>query len=80
MYKQGRLEGPYKVYYEEGGIREEVNFVNNVREGVGITYHLNGKIEIKADFKEGRMLSYEQFDENGSPKKTLNCGEAIRID
>jgi antitoxin component YwqK of YwqJK toxin-antitoxin module len=54
--------------------------VNNVREGVGITYHLNGKIEIKADFKEGRMRSYEQFDENGSPKQTLKCDKAIMID
>ena len=39
----------------------------------------NGKIEIKADFKEGRMLSCEQFDENGSPKKTIQCGDALRI-
>lgn len=28
----------------------------------------------------GAMLLCEQFDKNGSPKQTLNCGEAIRLD
>ena len=47
---------------------------------LGISYHPNGKIEVKADFKEGRMLSCEQFDENGAPKKTIQCSEALRLD
>jgi len=26
------------------------------------------------------MLSCEQFDENGNPKKTIQCGDALRIE
>ncbi|MEI6128035.1 MAG: hypothetical protein WCQ99_15920, partial [Pseudomonadota bacterium] len=71
--------GPYKVYYEGGEIREEAVFKNNVREGTCTTYYEEGEVEVQAEFKEGRIISYREYDEKGKLKKPANISDAIRL-
>lgn len=59
-YKNGKLDGPHKAYYENGELRSEGN-------GVGIykEYYNNGRLKEEVD-ENG---SYKRYDKDGKLKE-----------
>ena len=53
--EQGRRQGLWKFYYQhKGGIREEMNFLNNLPSGQDTKYFRGGKAYIEANYLAGR--------------------------
>lgn len=49
-YKNGKLDGIRKVFYETGNLKEVGKYVNGKRNGVWKTYYENGKIKSKGKY------------------------------
>ncbi|MCX7727783.1 MAG: hypothetical protein N2053_13165, partial [Chitinispirillaceae bacterium] len=43
FYKKGKLNGPDKSWYENGTLKSEASYVDDVPQGTSIIYHPNGK-------------------------------------
>ena len=51
-YFKDKLHGPYKIYYENGDLREQSNFENGVKVGESKTWN-NGKLESHCIWENG---------------------------
>ncbi|MGL5657313.1 MAG: toxin-antitoxin system YwqK family antitoxin [Fusobacteriaceae bacterium] len=56
-YKNGKLDGPHKSYYESGELRSEGNGLGKYKE-----YYSNGKLKEEID-ENG---SYKRYDKSGN--------------
>lgn len=84
------MSGEWKYYYENGQLKESVNFKNNVEDGNFTEYHENGKIKTEGTYvpvsfgieveglEDGEL---RQYDENGElvMKKQCNSGRCETI-
>ena len=64
----GKKEGLWVKYYENGAVKEEKNYVNGVREGEYKCYYPNGNMEKKKHYKmeifmEFMKLSFQTVQE-----------------
>lgn len=64
-YSFGKLNGPYKIYYPSGKVKEEGVYKNGQREGVYKTFHENGQVFRNEYHKNGSMVSVKIYDELG---------------
>ena len=55
-FKNGKLNGVSKMYYEDGKIMMKMNFKNDELEGESIIYDENGKILDKQLYKNGEEV------------------------
>ncbi len=55
FYKDGKLEGKQKIYYNDGKIYDEKIFVNGVENGLWVKYHHNGQVALKCQVKDGKF-------------------------
>ena len=53
IFKNGKRNGVYKSYYEDGTILLESMYINGVQEGFEKCYYNNGKIKEENNFKNG---------------------------
>jgi len=53
-YKNGKLEGDQKIYFNDGKIAEETTYKNGLREGVYKIYLQSGTIVEESTFKENQ--------------------------
>ena len=44
-----------KTYYESGALKDEVNFKNDKKEGLGKTYYENGNLQTEISYKNGKL-------------------------
>ncbi len=50
----GRRQGVWKYYYANGDIREEINYVNNLQEGLNTKYFPGKKMQVEGNYLGGR--------------------------
>lgn len=54
FYKIGKLEGVRKVFYKDGTIAEETNYINGIKEGISKTYSEKGQLLESHIYKKGQ--------------------------
>jgi antitoxin component YwqK of YwqJK toxin-antitoxin module len=72
------LDGPYKSYFESGGLKSEGQFVNNKSTGIWKYYYSNGRLRMQGQIGNGKNVGqWDYFYENGSKKMSgkLNQGK-----
>lgn len=50
-----KIQGLYKVWYENGQIAEEIYFIDHLENGKATFYHSNGQLAMTGEYIEGRM-------------------------
>ena len=63
--KNGVKDGLEKGYYENGQINIETPYLNGRRNGTAKRYRENGTIDRETIYKDGIIISYKMFYENG---------------
>ena len=61
---QGRLEGTFRRWYEDGTLIEEIQLANGKPEGVSRAYYPSVFLRAEARLHEGELLSH-QFWKDG---------------
>ena len=57
-YKNGKLSGIIKKWYEDGTLKEESNLDENCqKDGVCRGWYKSGKLKYECNFKEGKCVS-----------------------
>jgi len=66
-YKDGKKEGYWESFHDNGQLSEKGNYNNGLRVGVWESYHDNGKLWVRGKYtKDGtRDASWEYFDKDG---------------
>jgi hypothetical protein len=65
-FKEGKLEGIFKVYYDSGSLRKVGFYKNGKREGPFKTYYENGKVVIDEFFMNGKQEGpFRTYYKNG---------------
>ena len=49
-------DGKHIVYYQNGNVKAQGNYVNNIREGEWLFYYENGSIALKKSFSIGEQV------------------------
>ena len=63
------LDGPYKSYFEKGGLKSEGQFVNNKSTGIWKYHYQNGRLRMKGQVGNGKNVGqWDYYYENGSMK------------
>jgi len=71
-FKEGKKEGLFTIYYENGMLHSKEYFKNGERNGSIEHYNSNGKLLRRGSFKNGVLHGFwEDFDGNGT---LLNVG------
>ena len=52
-FKNGKRDGPWVLYYDNGGFLEKGTYKNGGYDGPWVKYHDNGQLNWKGDFKNG---------------------------
>ena len=55
-YKEGKKEGEYSWYYENGQLNWKMNFKDGKREGAYFRYDRNGQLVEKRNYKDGKFI------------------------
>ncbi|MFT3751398.1 MAG: TonB family protein [Paludibacter sp.] len=63
--KWNSKEGKFKMWYENGKIRREIDYYNNLLDGNLITYWENGKLKRRDIFKKGKLAEGKCYTEEG---------------
>ena len=53
-FRNGKMDGPYVRYYENGRIGLKVTFKNGKEDGPWVSYHENGRLGSKGIHKNGK--------------------------
>ena len=65
-FKDGKAEGPYVPYHDNGELSSKGAYKNGERDGPWGTYHISGKLMIKETLKNGeREGPWEYYFVNG---------------
>jgi antitoxin component YwqK of YwqJK toxin-antitoxin module len=65
-FKDGKLDGSFKVYFDSGRLRKEGAYKNGKREGPFKTYHENGQLVLEESYKNGKLDgSFKTYYGNG---------------
>lgn len=81
-YKDGKLDGLYKSYYENGNLKREENYKDGELDGIAKWYHENGNIGEEKNYKNGKLDGgWKIYYENGNLKREgiVNNGKDIGI-
>jgi len=71
-YKNGKKEGAWVFYHENGQLRFKENFKNGELDGAWVSYYENGQLRSKGNFKNGKKdRSWVRYEENGTVQKRL---------
>lgn len=55
-YKNGKLEGLVKIFYDNGKLMEDGMYQNGLREGVSKWYDQEGNVTITYEYKNGELV------------------------
>ncbi len=71
-YKNGKLDGVFRSYYENGKVWQTVGYLDGVEEGFSVTYYENGSKKIKETYKNGVLSgATEEYYESGKLRRKL---------
>jgi len=74
-YKDGKVDGPYEDYYENGQIRFKTTLKNGKEDGPYEEYYENGQLKIKTTYKNGELDGpTKEYYENGQLKIQFGRG------
>lgn len=65
--KDGKKDGKYLMYYENGNVKREGNYIGDLESGCFLEYHINGELFIEQWFQEGNIFYISKFDTTGYP-------------
>ena len=54
--KDGRKDGPWVFYYENGGVSSEGIYKDGKRDGPWVSYYENGQLRSEITYKDGGIL------------------------
>ena len=63
-----KVKDSFKKWYDNGNKRVEGHYVNGERDGLLTQWHENGKKEYEKTYKDGKLIEYKQWDEDGNLK------------
>lgn len=67
---EGKKEGPWKYFYEDGSIRASGNFTNNLEQGTWKYFYNTGKTEQTGNYKNGKFDGlWTWYYQSGAPKR-----------
>jgi antitoxin component YwqK of YwqJK toxin-antitoxin module len=70
--KEGKREGLWQAWYENGNLWSEAEYVKGVNHGKSVTYFENGKIRYEGLFENGsKKGEWKYYDESGKLVKTI---------
>ena len=79
-FKNGKKNGVWEWYYENGQLSTKVNYKDGEPEGFWESYHENGQLEYKGNVKDAKQDGlWEFFNKDGSLKKTETWKNGERI-
>lgn len=64
-YKEGKLEGVYKAYDEDGILYFDMNYRQGKQDGITNMYFKNGVLQYRDTFKNGKRIFRETYSEVG---------------
>lgn len=74
-YKDGKKDGKWTYWYENGRLWSEGYFKNDMSHGLRTTWHENGNKYIEGEFREGlRIGEWKFWSEEGELIKTKDYG------
>ncbi|MCX6272703.1 MAG: hypothetical protein NTU44_16100 [Bacteroidetes bacterium] len=82
IYKNGKVNGNSKSWYENGKLKSEGTILDTVQDGRWVYYHENGKLWSEMSYKEGKKWEcFSNFDASGKPQScgTIKNGNGIMI-
>ena len=61
------FHGPYKLYYDNGQLEEEITYKVGVKDGPYKVYHENGQLFLEVTYDNGRRRDgpYKEYHDNG---------------
>ena len=74
-----KKNGIHTEYYENGEKKFEGSFKNGKRDGLFTWWYENGQKEYEGLYEDGRKISVEEWNEDGSVKKSLNEMPLVQI-
>ena len=70
MYKNGKQNGRYVSFYENGQLEKEGIAKNDKADGRFVWYHKNGQLYVEANFKDGVTIgNYDLYNKSGDKIK-----------
>ncbi len=70
-YDSGRLDGPDRVFYDDGKKRTVGNYKRGEETGEWLGYYPSGKLSAKVHYDKGKQMTGTFFREDGSRNKTM---------
>ena len=56
-----QLQGSYRIWYENGQLAEQLNFVDRLENGPATFFHPNGQLAMSGEYAMGKMVGDWQF-------------------
>ena len=56
VYSNGKENGSWKQWYENGQMKSEVKFVDGIKEGIEIIWNKNGTVRSKDQYINGKVI------------------------
>ena len=75
QWKNGKSDGPYMLWYEDGTIREMGILKEDVEQQI-YAYYPTGKIQSMCIFKAGEMAQYETYYPTGEKQSVISPADA----
>ncbi len=72
-FKNGKLNGVQKEYYESGEIKSERTYKDGKRNGVLKKYYKSGNLKEEVTLANGKAISGYLYDEDGKKRKMTDA-------
>ena len=82
-FKNGKKEGPWVNYWDNGQLRLKGDYRDRGREGPWVSYWENGQLEMKGDYKNGKTEGpWVGYNEDGTVNKgnTGTYKNGVKVD
>ena len=82
-FKNGKEEGPWVNYWDNGQLRLKGDYRDRGREGPWVSYWENGQLEMKGDYKNGKTEGpWVGYNEDGTVNKgnTGTYKNGVKVD
>jgi len=71
-YKNGKLDGVFRSYDENGNLHESIGYLDGEEEGYSILYYSNGKKKSRETYSRGILNGVsEEWDEKGKLRRQI---------
>ena len=80
--KDGKREGLWSSYYDEGQLSSKGNYKNGYSDGPWFHYYSNGQLQIKGNYKDGKKEGpwvYYGCDGTVDEKRTGNYKNGVKV-